>query len=253
MESTLVVCPVFAGHLSKINRIIVPESGQGAIGPFLQPLHNIYADYRNHPSFFRRMERFIKVLLEYSVAYEQPRLWNTKGETIAAFLAQAEAGREALLDTRSCWQQRWNARSDGKLRQCGLCAACLLRRMSMYAADVDEPAGTYVISDLTRSCYKESMPRHGCSRLSRTMVEYSCVGARHLQHLADMAELPDRALRPYVFDLARATSMSEQDTGEGLRRLLLQHALEWRAFRRAQGRHSFIENWTKGARHGGFE
>ena len=105
----------------------MPESGQGAIGPFLQPLHNIYADYRNHPSFFRRMERFIKVLLEYSVAYEQPRLWNTKGETIAAFLAQAEAGREALLDTRSCWQQRWNARSDGEAQAmrfvCGVSTA----------------------------------------------------------------------------------------------------------------------------------
>ena len=201
-----------AGHLSGVSRIIVPESGQGAIGPFLRPLHNTYADYRNHPSFFRKMERFIRVLLGYSVCYEQPRLWNTKGETIGAFLAQAQDGRETLLNTRSCWQQRWNARFNGKLRQCGLCAACLLRRMSMYATEVDEPADTYIFNDLTRARYEEAVPRHGCRRLSRTMVEYGSVGARHLQQLADMAELSGRALRPYVFDIARATSMSEQDT-----------------------------------------
>lgn len=47
-----------AAQLSNIPRIVVPESGQGALGPVLRPLHNVYADYRNHPTFFRKMERF---------------------------------------------------------------------------------------------------------------------------------------------------------------------------------------------------
>ena len=242
-----------AGHLSGVSRIIVPESGQGAIGPFLRPLHNTYADYRNHPSFFRRMERFIRVLLGYSVCYEQPQLWKTKGETIGAFLAQAQERRVTLMNTRSCWQQRWNARFDGKLRQCGLCAACLLRRMSMFAVEVEEPAGTYTFHDLTKARYEEAIPPNGSRRLSRTMVEYGTVGAGHLQQLSDMAELSDRGLRPYVFDIARTTRMSEQETGDALRRLLLQHSAEWRAFRDAQGRRSFIKNWTKGAHHSGLE
>ena len=167
-----------AGHLSSVRKIIVPESGQGALGPVLLPLHNVYADYRNHPTFFRKMERFIKALLGYSVPYEQPRLWYTKGETIGAFLAQSGIGRESVLSTRSCWQQRWNARFDGRLRQCGLCSACLLRRMSMHWAGVNEPADTYIISDLTASRYKDALPRGDCKRLSHTMVEYGIVGAR---------------------------------------------------------------------------
>ena len=85
------------------------------------------------------------------------------------------------------------------------------------------------------------------------MVEYGSVGAGHLQQLSDMAELSDCGLRPYVFDIARATGMSEQDTGDALRRLLRQHSAEWRAFRDAQGRRSFITNWTRGAHHGGLE
>lgn len=176
-----------AGHLSGVSRIIVPESGQGALGPVLLPLHNIYADYRNHPTFFRKMEHFIRHLLGYTVVYEQPRLWHTKGQTITAFLIQSKSGPEVVLDTHSCWQQRWNARLNGKLRQCGLCAACLLRRMSIHAAGIREPIEDYFISDLTSTRYKDAVPRGDRMRPSRTMVEHGSVGARHLQQLADMA------------------------------------------------------------------
>ena len=242
-----------AGNLSQVDRIIVPESGQGALGPVLLPLHNTYPDYRNHPTFFRKMERFINALLGYSVVYEQPRVWSTKAQTIAAFVAAAAQARESILSTRSCWQQRWNVRFDGRLRQCGLCAACLLRRMSIHAAGLDEPLDTYTISDLTANRYVDVIPGAARPRLSRTMVEYGIVGARHLQQLAHMAELPRTSLRLYAFEIAHATGLLEQDVSRALNELLRQHAGEWRDFVRAQGQHSFIGDWTKGARHGGSE
>ena len=239
-----------AGHLSGINSIIVPESGQGALGPVLLPLHNTYADYRNHPTFFRKMERFIKALLGYTVAYQQPRLWNTKAETISAFLAISGKAPESLLDTRSCWQQRWNARLDGKLRQCGLCAACLLRRMSMHAVGIDERPDAYIISDLTAARYEEALPQSHRMRLSRTMVDHGSVGARHLQQLADMAKLPDAAMRRAAFEIAKATSASEREVRDKLRKLLMKHAAEWNDFKSAQGNKSFISRWTEGGRYG---
>ncbi len=234
-----------AGHLSGVRRILVPESGQDALGPVLLPLHNVYADYRNHPTFFRRMERFIEALLGYSVAYKQPRLWYTKSETIADFLARPGIGQQSVLSTRSCWQQRWNAIGDGKRTQCGLCAACLLRRMSMHAAGVDEPTDAYTIGDLKAASYDDAVLQGDCKRLSKTMVEYGIVGARHLQQLAELAGLPDPALRVHVFEIARATGDSEQDTGYALRRLLVRHAEEWRDFVSAQGQRSFMGSWTK--------
>ncbi len=238
-----------AGHLSSVSKIIVPESGQGAMGPVLLPLHNVYADYRNYPTFFRKMERFIKALLGYAVVYEQPRLWYTKGQTISAFLAQPRNTPKDLLHTRSCWQQRWNVRLDGEFRQCGLCAACLLRRMSMHAARVDEPSTTYTFADLTVRSYEAAAPKHSSVRPSE-MVEYGSVGARHLQQLADLAERPDTTLRRYIFEIALATGASEQCTCDNLRRLLVQHAEEWRDFVDAHGKHSFLNNWTKGGRYG---
>lgn len=238
-----------AGQLSRVSKIIVPESGQGALGPVLLPLHNVYADYRNYPTFFRKMERFIKVLLEYTVAYEQPRLWFTKGQTITAFLTQSGNMPEYLLRTRSCWQQRWNVRMEGEFRQCGLCAACLLRRMSMHAARVDEPSDTYTFADLTVINCAASIQGSKPVRQGE-MVEYGSVGARHLQQFADLAEQPDTTLRRHVFEIAHATDASEQNTLDNLRTLMVQHAEEWRDFVDAQGKHSFLNSWTKGGRYG---
>ena len=238
-------------HLANLQEIIVPESGQGALGPVVLQLYNISGDYRNHPTFFRKMERFIDALLDYSVSYKQPQLWYTKGQTIRKFLAQSGTQRESLYSTRSCWQQRWNARSGGKLRQCGLCAACLLRRMSMHAADVDEPPDTYVFGNLAAPRYEDAIPRHECIRLSDTMLEYGIVGARYLQRLAEMTELPRRKLRPHVFEIAQATALSEQDTCKALRRLLQRHAEEWCDFLSAQPQHSFIRSWTGRIRNDG--
>src|SRR3546814_18925466 len=65
------VVAAIAAHLFGISRIVVPESGQGALGPVLLPLYNIYRDYRNHPSFFRMLERFLSAALDHSVEFDQ--------------------------------------------------------------------------------------------------------------------------------------------------------------------------------------
>lgn len=239
-----------AAHLTGLSRIVVPESGQGALGPVLLPLHNVYADYRNHPTYFRKMERFIKAVLGHEVRYDQPRLWSTKGETISAFRLATNKAVDELFETRSCWQQRWNAKMDGKLRQCGLCAACLLRRMSMHAAGIDEPGNTYVIANLTVSAFADALPDKKKVRLSHTMAEYGSVGARHLQQLANMADLPDADLKVHAFEIARATGEAQDDVLKNLRNMLLTHAKEWRAFMAAQGKQSFLRSWTDGGRHG---
>src|SRR5689334_18321898 len=52
-----------AAYLADADEIIVPESGQGAIGPALINVGHAYPDYRSHPLFTLRMERFIQALL----------------------------------------------------------------------------------------------------------------------------------------------------------------------------------------------
>lgn len=241
-----------AAQLSNVELIIVPESGQGALGPVLLPLHNIYTDYRNYPTFFRNMERFIKELQDYCIRYEQPRLWSTKGQTLSAFLDIPGKSKEHLTSTRSCWQKR-RIVNVGGIKQCGLCAACLLRRLSLHAADVNEASDTYVVSDLTLADAHDALsviPR----KVDRDiMFEYGSVGVRHLQHLADMADLPDCALRAHVSEIATATEVTYEDTLKKLRTMLVAHAKEWREFLSAQGEKSFLNSWMDGGRYDRFK
>lgn len=239
-----------AAQLSNVSRILVPESGQGALGPVLLPLRKIYPDYRNHPTFFRKMEAFIEALLGVDVAYEQPRLWNTKGQTIAAFLSKPGVNVDQVIDTRSCWQQRFNVRIGGKRRQCGVCAACLLRRMSLHAADVKEPLENYTVANLKASRFDDALPKQKSFTATNTLYDYGYMGARHLEHLANIAEEPDSVLKPHALQLGDALELSIDDVLKQLRSMLTQHSMEWAAFKVSLGEKSFIKLWTKGGRHG---
>ncbi len=240
-------------HLSNLTRIVAPESGQSALGPALLPLHNVYPDYRNHPTFFRKMERFIRALLSHSVHYEQPRLWYTKGQTLQAFLELDGKLNQHLTSTRSCWQNRRIVNIGGSKRHCGLCAACLLRRQSLYAASVDEAPDTYVVSDLRASDLADALFLVRNVADQHVMMDYGSVGTRHLQHLGDMAVRPDDKLRAHVSEIATATGTTFEETLLNLRTLLAAHAEEWQAFLAAQGEKSFLNDWMLGGHYGRFE
>lgn len=242
-----------AAHLSSLNRITSPESGQSALGPVLLPLHNIYPDYRNHPTFFRKMERFIQALLSHRVHYEQPRLWYTKAQTLQAFLELDGKHRRDLTSTRSCWQNRRIVNTGGTRRHCGLCAACLLRRQSLHAVAANESSDTYVVSDLGASHVMDALSVVPNTADKHVMMDYGSVGARHLQHLGDMVALPDDKLRVHASEIAIATGATYHETLLNLRTFLETHAAEWRAFVAAQGERSFLKNWMVGGRYGRFK
>ena len=127
----------------------------------LLPLHNIYADYRNHPTFFRKMERFIRAVLSYRVQFEQPRLWSTKGETLRAFLDMSRKVRPAsdeypIPAGKGAGSLMWAVGG----QECGLCAACLLKHFSLHAAGINEAPGTYVVSDLAASDATDALYPH---------------------------------------------------------------------------------------------
>lgn len=238
-------------QISTLQNIIVPESGQGALGPILLPLKNIYPDYRNHPTYFRKMEVFIDALLGYKLFYDQPRLWCTKGQTIRECIENTDCSTADMNKTRSCWQQRWNVKVHGeRQRQCGLCVACLLRRMSMYAAGVIEPENTYVFSNLSANCFEDAQSKDIKVSPSPAMIEYGITGTRHLQHLADMSKLSDKDLGRHAFVISGAINIPQQETLKQLRNLLETHKDEWDNFLELQGKQSFLRVWVSGELNG---
>jgi hypothetical protein len=198
------------------------------------------------------MERFITALLGYRGKFEQPRLWSTKGQTLRAFLEIPGKTERHLTSTHSCWQSRRVVNVGGR-KQCGLCAACLLRRVSLHAAGVNEARDAYVVSDLAATDASGALSVIPLKADRDIMVEYGSVGARHLQHLAELAGLPDDALHVHASQIGAAIGESTEETLTKLRTMLGTHAVEWRAFLSAQGEQSFLKSWMDGGRYGRFE
>lgn len=232
-------------YLTDAKEIVIPESGPGAIGPPLVKVGQTYPDYRNDPRFTVRMQRFVAALMGKDIRYTFPRLWHTKGETLAEY--RRVTGREDWSDTRSCWRgSRWSS-VNGKLRQCGVCAACMLRRVAVHAAGLEELPETYVLMDMKARRLEQGVdPDFDATKLNQAFRDYAIAGVLHMQHLADMAE---SRLRPEVERhatlLAPALGISREETFDRLRKLLQKHAEEWRSYTTSLGAHSYAMKWIR--------
>ncbi len=238
-----------AAYLANAGQIIVSESAQGALGPTLVTVGQGYEDYRSHPLFTARMERFLDALLGLRVKYVFPQIWQTKAETLRRFVC--ECSDPSWSSTWSCWQQNRHVSVDGKKRQCGVCAACMLRRMSIHAAGLSEPSQRYVWENLSASTLRAgAAPSFGEKKITRAMREYAIAGALHLDHLAGL--LDSKACRGTVdlavFELSSVLHLPQADVRARLERVLRQHAVEWEKFMMSLGPSSFVANWALSAR-----
>jgi len=186
------------------------------------------------------MEDLFEILLKHRPQYRFPRIWHTKGETLAQSVGLMDSA-DPWWSGRSCWQGQRQVSVDKKLRQCGICAACMLRRMSVHAAGLDEPASGYVWEDLRAASFEDSAAV-GFTHHTTALREYMIAGVRHLDDLAAMAgsAIDDPAIRRISGELAVLLRQSAGDTREPLQALLHRHRAEWLAFLRSLGPDSFV-------------
>ena len=237
-----------AAYLSNAGKIIVPESGQGALGPSLVTVGQAGEDYRSHPLFTRRMEIFLQAILGHKVSFEFPQIWNTKAETLKQFVDECKDS--SWSKTHSCWQQNRQSSVDKKRRHCGVCAACMLRRLSVHAAGLEEAKETYVWEDLSAATFKAGAAASFESRkITGAMKEYAIAGALHLDHLAGMLDSPSSVptLELTAYQLAESLGIPEEQSRKQLDRMLQQHTREWKTFMASLGNNSFIHDWASGA------
>lgn len=234
-----------AAYLSGAKQIVVPESGQGALGPSLVPVGQAYDDYRSHPAFTRKMERFLRALFGVDVEFVLPQLWQTKAETLRRFIE--ECGDPSWTGTRSCWQQSRQVGLNGKRRQCGICAACMLRRMSVHAAGADEPQDQYVWERLDVATFENGVAAGFTSdRITKKMREYAIAGTLHLDHLAALRRASSSAspLNVPALHVSQALGLDRAEVRQRLDRLIAQHATEWCEFVSSLGEESFVADWA---------
>jgi hypothetical protein len=236
-----------AAYLSNASKIIVPESGQGALGPSLVTVGQAGEDYRSHPLFTRRMETFLKALLGHTVRYEFPQIWNTKAETLRQFVD--ECSDSSWSKTKSCWQKNRHSSAGNKWRHCGICAACMLRRLSVHAAGQEEPKENYIWEDLSAPTFTAgATASFATHRITSAMREYAIAGTLHLDHLAGLRNSRANAITLdfNAYQLSEALGLTESESQQSLDRLLKQHSREWKNFMDSLGKNSFINDWVSG-------
>lgn len=231
-------------YLIDAHTVIVPESGQGALAPAILPVGQGYADHRNNPVFSALMEKFIKAVLGHDVRYKYPRLWMTKGETLREYIDNCGPEAAMWASTRSCWQDSRQASVEGVRRQCGVCAACMLRRLSVHAAGETEVNEAYVWESLNVPTFNEGANAN-FHHITAALSEYALAGVLHFEHFASLRNNPQHGLlkRRAQNDLAQALREPVDVVSRNFDRLLQQHATEWRSFTNELDKNSFVRRW----------
>lgn len=231
-----------AAYLLKANRVIMPESGQGALGPVIANVAHGYPDYRNHPRFAKLMEVFMERLFGHMIRYDFPRLWYTKGETLIAYRDKVGADEE-WATTRSCWKSSRTSVVNGKRSNCGICAACMLRRMSVHSAGLDEGNENYTWANLNAKQLKD-VPLSGSLYFGKGVpvaAQKDIVAAIvHLKELAKLGEKLSGRAKLEAILIAQVLGITKQETENKIIRMLKRHSEEWEAFIDSLGSESFI-------------
>ena len=233
-----------AAYLAEAKTIVVPESGQGILGPSLVTVAHAHCDYRNHPRFARLMETFLLALFGRTFNFEFPRLWSTKGETLREYVQLT--GKEDWKKTESCWRNnRWST-VDGHHRPCGICAACMLRRMSIHSSGHVEAKDRYICDNLKSVSLREGThPRF--EKFNQAFCEYACAGTLHLKHLAALTEDTSRVeVRHHASGLAHSIRLPAAEVEEKIKGLSSRHSIEWNNFLDQLGDRSFVTQWARG-------
>jgi hypothetical protein len=236
-----------AAHLAGAQRIVVPESGQGALGPSLIPVGNEAPYVGTHPRFTRKLATFLRVVLGTTLRFEHPRLWSTKGETLHK--SSALGGAEGWARTVSCARNERNLRLGRGAVHCGVCAACLLRRQSLLAAGLDERRDSYLWPDLAAPTLAEAAVP-GARATTQDDEEHAACGALSMTHLADLAGegAGSRTVAEAAAELADLQGLEVPEAEMRLRRLIRAHHDEWQTFIARLGPGSFLAGWTEGVR-----
>lgn len=236
-----------AAYLIGANKVIVPESGQGSLGPVLVNVGQSFFDRRSHPQFTAMMSEFLEALFRTRIKFEHPVIFDTKGQTLAAYRALYP---DHLIweDTRSCWMDSRHASLNGEHRQCGICAACMLRRTSLHAAGYRERPDKYIWEDLAAVDFRDGA-NDAFNGHNNSQREYAIAGTLHMDHLAALKNIDnlDALLMRHAIPVARAMGLSVEDTNKNIKGMIETHAAEWAAFLEELPKDSFVRGWTEAA------
>lgn len=135
-----------------IDTVYVFENGPVALNPqFSEARVNTRTA---HPSFLARFSELIQAVFSVEIQYVNPFLYHTKGEVARQFLEYDMP--DLLADTTSCWawcriplMAKQKGRTGFQGVHCGACLPCILRRVAVDNAGLQEWDTTYLMDIFT--------------------------------------------------------------------------------------------------------
>ncbi len=236
-----------AAYLCNVPKVVLGESGQGSLGDWIMPVGETNPDCRNNPEFTNLLQKLIKALLNYEVAFDHRNIWSTKGEILKHFFESYPDDNE-WRNTRSCWRNQRLTAIDNKRRQCGICSNCILRRMSVYVAGKVEAPDTYVWEDLTACSFCDgASPKFDKHRYLKSLCNSTAEVIWDLDHLAKFPSQPNNArpIKRAAYSLSCALDIDQNSAEQKLMDFLLKHQEDWNLFINYLGNKSFITKFLK--------
>lgn len=118
------------------------ESGIGAINvPLLAGMEGSQSTRGTHPTFLKLMSQLLSHVMGKQLNVILPFRDSTKGE-VAKILGDDEL-KGIALSTISCAHYPVRLEKGDSWMSCGLCPACIFRRVALHAAGIEEPVGVY--------------------------------------------------------------------------------------------------------------
>jgi 7-cyano-7-deazaguanine synthase in queuosine biosynthesis len=230
-----------AASMSDAEAILIPEAGQGALGPSLVPVGQESPHRGSHPKFSQFMMAFFQAFWGKTISIRHPQLWRTKGEVLK--LLQSNGLQQGWELTSSCSRdQRVTSTARGKKIQCGICSGCLLRRMSLFTAGFDDQNSNYFSDDLSASTLEKALcsdARRAVSANDRDIAVHAVLAMEELARQADFAADHPRLQKAFA-DACGEPLKLETGHQNPLTHLLSAHKAEWRAFTDSLGNQSWI-------------
>jgi hypothetical protein len=214
---------VVASLMSGLGTLYLFENGFGALN---LPCDDAQIGSQNsrgtHPVFLQRMSSFISAVFAKSFTIKNPYSFMTKAQMLAT---PDMNGFENLFQKSFSCDRYPNY--PYKAPQCGLCSSCMIRRMSMYAANRPDEGRNYTV-DVFKAKKTEHMREREILAHAKLSVQANALAA----HLA--SEKSWEKLTVMCPDILRAEiELGSPNFQFAVLALLRQHVKEWELFVKA--------------------
>ncbi|MGB9992353.1 hypothetical protein [Pseudoduganella rhizocola] len=236
----------YAAALSGGGTVVIPENGQGSLGASLVRLGEEAPHRSCHPGFTTRLAAFFNNLTGAEVKFVHPALFQTKGQVLSALNGLLPNSPEWLLSHTSCSYDSRQSNRGRKKVHCGVCGNCLLRRMGLHAANIEDVT-PYKFQDLRATSLEDSMQESDTCKTLSAYQDVAHNGVRSMHRLADVLSPPNRyRVAGEVDSLAHYLKRPSDDVRNDYFGMLTQHRQEWTNFLSSAGKESWLARFTRG-------